>query len=339
MRKTIVTAFVALLAILAVSCDNISSGSSGLSGLSGRNDDGLVTVNLNIGGGGNSRSLTDTLAHSGTNRYEVIFRKQTTPGNYTYYQKDQAYAVTTQVKIPTGDYTANDAIILLGMNGDKTLLATGVISETSDGTTPDTLSPFSVTTTTTSVTFTVTSLEADISPVGTGFQIIGASTPGFTDHITTIASQKWFQVPTNTSNIRATLTISNFTGTGANIRRANGGTPVTFHEINPAPVITVFSVSSPAVGDAIGNGVFEITFTTPLNNAISTPDQYYITFNIPVVGFATTGVPNQVTWHIRGGTLTSNTPDHDGTTTPAAEAVPLAVVDDAATRDLIIDWS
>ena len=345
MRKTFVTAFVALLAILAVvSCDNISSGGSP----SGRNDDGMVTVSVNTGGGGGSRSLNNTLAHGAADHYEVIFRSGT-PASYAYHRTAQVYPVGARIKVPAGSYTTNDAIILLGRNSDTTLLATGRITGTTDGTTPNTTSPFTIDTTTTEVTFTVTSLEANISPgggVGKAFQIIETSgTPAINTVFTTagstatgsFASNPYFQVPKNTSNIRATLTITGFANTGPLIIKKGGGNPVTFQVAGSAASMTG-TVSSPADNAVIGTtGAFEITFTTPaiLGSTPPDPDRYMVLFEIPVVGYAN-AIAGQITWNIRGGTVAPDAWDYTGTT--GNRAVPLLVSETETELDLNVVW-
>jgi len=348
MRKTFVTAFVALLAILAVvSCDNISSGGSP----SGRNDDGMVTVSVNTGGGG-SRNLSDALANpnlvipGATDYLEVIFKSGSS------YSRTAAYYTTSgntgiKVKVPVGTYTASDAIILLGRNSDKTLLATGVLSATS---TSSTGPNFSVTTATTSVTFTVESLVTDISAgsaVSGDFKIVETSgTPAFSSTFTgktslgVYSGDNWFQVPSATAGIKATLTIDKFNNTGGLIVRGTTGTPVTFSGIAGSPAITAASVSSPAAaGTAIGtNGEIEITFTTP--TITTSPGRYMVTFTVPVVGFAN-GITDQIIWIIRAGTATSDDFIFDTVGGDVkARAIPLLVVNDPVDeRDLILGWS
>jgi hypothetical protein len=228
MKKTILTAFVALLVMLAVSCDNIP-------GQKPDTEDGFVTLSISTGGTAGGRSLSHALALGAANHIEVIFRKDTVPVSNTYkYYRAHGYLIEQlKVKIPTGTYQADDAILLIGLeNGtDHTLLATGMLDASELTGAGGTLV---VTSATDSITFDVKSLVADIhaGAVTPAFIVDPSSgtTPG------TLSSQgytaaniialhngsPWYQVPAATTGIKATLTIKGLDESGKYIVR-NGG--------------------------------------------------------------------------------------------------------------------
>jgi len=315
MRKTFVVALIAL-AVLFASCDFISELSTEKPEYTA---DGLelVTVSVNVGGTVGNRSLNDTIAQTVgvTDYFEVIFKTPKTgaPGSFSYYRKADAFALTVKIQIPVGNYGTggtSDAVVLLGKASDKTLLATGVITKVtySDSTADDVAAPFNITNKTSSITFTVEALEANIAAGGGAFQIVetsgkvpGSSTlkpvngggtgpfSGATDNggatYDDATIRRWFQVPPLTDEIGATLTISNFTNTGNFIIRKTSADPgVTFDPISGAPAIISPSVTSPAAKAQIGTtGVIGIQFSTPAITA--EPSKYQITLKIPVVGF------------------------------------------------------
>jgi hypothetical protein len=348
MRKTIVTALVTLLVMLAVvSCDSFITGEKPTA-------DGLVTLSISTGGtASNSRSINLDIAKEERDYVEVIFRKAIPkvdpsdpdePQLYDYYRTEGVYGSPLSIKVPTGTYKKEDAIVLAGKNlgaTDKRLLGTGlvtVVTTTVGGSATDTpigaTDTFTIGSTTTSITFTAHALVADLTAPGTdtdprAFAIIETSgTPaanmtkfvGKTGNAQS-SSNIWYQVPQETSGIKATLTIGGFDDTGVLIAR-NGTTGlVTFvgpdAENHP---ITVTSVSFAADGDpvdtdlpsygTIGDGVININFSTvtPGTGGFTAPaddhiGQYMVTFNIPVVGYATGISSSAITWHIRGGVI------------------------------------
>jgi len=322
MKKTIVTVFVALLVMLAVvSCD------SGLIKQRPDTDDGLVTLKINTDGTEAGRSLTHALALLAANHIEVIFRKQfpadppthPTP-YYKYYRAEGNLIETLYVKIPTGNYQPEDAIILIGRNGDKTLLATGMLDVDADEFDGGVLV---VDASINSIHFKARSLTAElrakrgVSDTWTPSFVIDTATgapplagQGFTADKTSITHDggPWFQVPKSTGTIGASLTIGGFeaaTGyqaSGPYIVRSGGTAPVTINGIGTGvPTIDDNSVT-PADGDPIGTGVIAFTFSTK-----ATMGEYDIIFEVPVVGYAKGIVPTiggtPVVWKIRGGTV------------------------------------
>jgi hypothetical protein len=221
MRKTFVVAFVALLAVLAlVSCDNII-GEKPEYDADGRQ---LVTLSIDTNEiVSNSRSLTIASAHK-----EALYAEVTFKVGGKFYHAAEFIALGLKVKIPVDTYTTADAVLLIGRKSDGTLLATGAL-DTGAASTID------VTLTNPTVSFIVTSLEADIHTgvydnagtptiVSSSF-VINEGSPATTP-ISTLAKWKanstkigtWFdgssfcfQVPTNVQDddgIVATLAIS-----------------------------------------------------------------------------------------------------------------------------------
>jgi len=299
MRKTFGLALIALLVMLALaSCDGIGPKSEDAG-------NGLVTLTINTGEtAGNSRSLSNTHAHAQDWLFvEVVFKFGSTPKYYRgsgYYGQD----ITMSVPVGTYDGTTNDAILLIGKKTDGTLLATGVLASTG------------ITTATTNVTFTVTSLAADISTVGTDlvFTNEGSLFSGKTK-LGNIGADTCFQVQTDQSSVTGTLTFSaGLASTGSKLKviaPAVTGDDLKITKIAGA-ALTSPSVT-PATGGNFGSNKIVITFDTPTSNAPSLVGAHEICFNIPVVAFAEeftnpsatppTG-PLHYTWYIRGGTKT-----------------------------------
>jgi len=351
MRKTFVVALIALVVMFAVtSCDNfpIPGGEKPEYTADGRK---LVTLSVNIGGTVNGRSLNDTNAKADADYVEVVFKHGS-----DYFRTEGYFPTPIKIKIPADDYEIDEAIVLVGKKSDSTLLATGVLTAT---TPPSTGLTFQIDENTTSITFTVTSLVANITAGGgagkafeihedsgnvggTGDKIEDTDFAGLTNNglFQTGAENPWFQVPVNTTGINATLTISGFSATGNKIVRVSGGTPLTFSKVTvAAEEIPSSSVTSPAVNDAIGaQGKIDITFATPTAIA-SSPNRYQIIFAVPVVGFQS-GITNQVTWNIRGGT--TNGFDFTTAGTGKEDSIPLLVVEEAIDEyelDLTLNWS
>ena len=346
MRKTFVIALIALMVMFAVtSCDNIPipGGEKPEYTADGRK---LVTLTVNIGGTENGRSLKDSLAKSEADFVEVIFKNGS-----DYFRADGVFPTPIKIKIPADTYTIDDAIVLVGMESGYVLLATGVISSTLPASVG---SGFTIDENTTKITFTVNSLEANITAgggVGKAFKIKEETgTPVAIEDDSNFANKTadgvygsdpsknpWFQLPKNTAGIQATLTISGFTATGNNIVIATGGDYVTFTKVTlGAEDLPSLSVTSHAINNPIGpNGEITIRLSTPVTIADS-PNRYGIIFNVPVVGYVR-GIPDQVTWRIRGG----NTSGFDHTKT-ANDTIPLLVYGAAPPNEYAIeaelDW-
>jgi len=334
MKKTIITAFVVLLVMLAfVTCDGFITEPGAEKAEYTADGQKLVTLKVNISGtAGNSRSLSDLIARGAANYAEVIFRQNLAsdpindPPVYKYYRGQGFFRLPITVKVPVQVYDEGEAIILIGrrIGTDTQLLATGIVTGGCD--LPDLLA--NATSSTITVSFTVTSLVADLTA--------DASTPAFTIDPTSLTDTTFtdylnlgsfnddedlcFLVPINETAISATLAIDGFSDTNDKIIVTSIDDIVIFTEQDSSMSaisssdITITSLDlSPSGGAPIVNTLNssgELTFEF----ATSTAGLYIITFNIPVVGFAkyvpvagttpstTPGLENQIIWYIRGGT-------------------------------------
>jgi hypothetical protein len=305
MRKTIVTALVVLLVMLAiVSCDSFSALPGAEKPEYTVDGERLVTVRVNISGTSGGRSLTGPLAKQEANYMEVIFRRGT-----KYYRAVGSVNDSLPIRIPAGEYSPTDAIMLIGRLSDHRLLATGALSATKD--------VQSTNTTTSTITFSVVSLTANISTTGTAFKIkedsgnpkINIQTGFTTTDITKqglIDDLPCFQVPTEIEDIEASLAITGFASTGT-IITVTGAPIITFAPTEATGMDALSATFFDSDGDpatfpaAIGtDGTIRFKFTTGDDGG-----QYKVTFNIPVVGFSGTAViPGRITWEIHGGTNT-----------------------------------
>jgi hypothetical protein len=369
MKKTIVTALVALLVMLAVSCDGIP-GQKPEYDADGQE---LVTLSVSVGETEGSRSLIKATAQEEGNYVEVIFRRKNFPsaGVNTYYRAEAVKNTTILIKIPADTYAIDDAIVLYGTQGNKTLLATGVVTGVTGSTfTPNT--SFVINTSTTKITFTLTALEADISPSATtSFVIVNDSgSPAIEDTLfdnnTTVnvsnagVQEKWFQLPYGSDDIEAILTINGLDVTGASkniIRSGTDSDSVKFmgpdgtnHPINPTVTFGAdLPTPTPVALGTVATGVINLKFTTKFSPAPSLTHngQYMIILDIPVVGFAkyvpevvspptpavNPSLSAAITWHIRGGIVPSQY-DH---TKNENEGIPLLVLHEPATDGIGIE--
>jgi len=323
--------------LLAASCN------SGIK-TPGVDEDGLVTLNVNTGGAaGNSRSLTAALAHLGADYMEVVFKDGTKyyRAKGDYYDN---YPTNIKVKVPAGTvgsektYDDTNAIILIGRESDGTLLATGVptaqIKVPGDS----------------AITFSVTSLTANISAVGTSaLTLTGSNTTG--GQFKGNSAKPSFQVPYGATGITATLNIGGLasqggtlTATGANIYPTAVTGLVTFYPVFGTPAsagITPTGYTAPtATATAIGaSSQLIFAFNTPAAPTPDTDYHYIITFDIPVVGFSTLSGPTDgagsapITWHIRGGTQSGT----DFTGASEAEGIPLIVTSDPSLQSITVN--
>jgi len=291
-----------------------------------------VNLKVKIGGSANSRALSDTLAKGSANYIEVIFKSGT-----DYYQADGLRDQVLSLKLPADNYTSANSILLVGKKGSKsgadfyTLLAVGTPSAGGN------LTSLPAGTNTAEITFTVTSLTADLYAGGTPtFAITNVFTTSHPDFVGKTADGTFhedlttcFQVPTGMTSadpITAKLEISGFgaTTTGATGTIVSNGTnaviftevgPTTGNPITVAPAGITFGIGT---GADVGKGTIGFSFETGSNKA-----NYVITFDIPVAGLSA-AISNALTWHICGGTDLAPT-NYQSATGSAKEGVALLV--------------
>jgi hypothetical protein len=287
MKKALLGTFVTLLVMVAfVSCDNVIGGSGGKYEYT---PDGKRMVEVSIVSN-MSRSITDVFAKGAANYMEVIFKDGT-----TYYQASGFMALPLKIKIPAKTYLTTEAILLLGRSNDKTLLATGMLSASADATVPNP-----------TFAFTVVAVEVDLrAGAASSFKIVESTVTAFAGKTMNgkYEEETCFQVPLNITTVGATLTFSGFDGpnpsapaSGPNVFMS-GISKITFTEIQTGlPTIGPITTVTPATG-ALGT-TGEVGFSFPTTTA----GVYAVYFEIGVVGFATTGVPDGIKWNLRGGT-------------------------------------
>jgi len=333
MRKTFVVALVALVVVLAVtSCDFIT-------GLGSENAaDGYVTVKVNINEiGSNSRSLSQDIAENGFNFVEVFIKDGSDGATYTRAAGNPALVTMT---VKTDVYTATDALILVGRSSgaERILLGAGRLAPSS----------YNVVSTTTSLTFNVTALKADLSTLGTSFVISTDFTNDYAGFEPTEGSyeddngdvQDCFQVPIGQAGIEASLTIDGFdssatSNTGTDIFVT--GKSVTFLSLDGGDDLnSSVSVTSPTINAAIGPNSLEIAFEFDSEGKSA----YMITFDVSVKGISATTVPGASTttnWSIRGGYVTGLA--FTGTSTNNGVALVVVNPDEAEIGSIGIgDW-
>jgi hypothetical protein len=101
------------------------------------------------GGGGNARALTTDLAKAGYDYVEVVFHK-----DGRYYRASGFKGQNFTIALPAGTYGPGNAVAFVGRESDHTLLAVGVMTTPNDGI---------ITAATTSVTFILEALTADVT--------------------------------------------------------------------------------------------------------------------------------------------------------------------------------
>jgi hypothetical protein len=309
MKKALLGTFVTLFIMLAlISCDSII-GDLGPAKPVEYTPDGQKLVEVSIVCD-IDRSITNAIAKNAANYMEVIFKK-----GGQFYRAEGLRFLPLKVKIPAGSYVIGDAILLLGRNSDKTLLATGILT-----------SNFTASSSS-SISFTVTSLGVDLSNVGNSFSIdettgsvtISGSGSGFDGETSNGNYQGTgcFQVPSGSNGIKASLTFSGFNSTGADIEMDSTSSIVSIIRNSTPSAVTVPITLPASVTTGIGTGIFEFTFDT-LTTTGDDVDIYLLYFDIKVVGFQA-GITSAILWSIRGGT--SDGADIGDTETKEAEGV------------------
>ena len=319
MKKTILTALVVLLVMLAfASCDNIITEPGAEKPGYTYTADGqkFVTVSIKTGGtAGSSRSLSNAIARGAADYVEVIFKEEVPPvapatdSTYNYYKAEGNLNTTLTILLPVKTYNSSNSVMLIGRNSDKTLLATGTI----DG-------PVDLSKGISEITFTVTSLNVNLTAGGGSFTITNKAALGAfkddTENGVFYNSSTCFLVP-QSSGIMASLTISGFGDAGDNILEKvdsttfNPLTSLTFNKYTNGTPASTSDIDviylSPATISSSGGCEISFVLDTDTNSA---EGYYAIYFEIPVIGLNTIAIPvitsNPIgaglTWYIRGGT-------------------------------------
>jgi hypothetical protein len=291
MKKALLGTFVTLLVMAAlVSCDDVIGGLGGEKAEYTPDGKRLVEVSIvnNMG-----RSITNQFAKDAANYMEVIFKD-----GGTYYQASGFMALPLKIKIPAKTYPTTDAILLLGRSNDKTLLATGMLSAAANATVPNP-----------TFTFAVVAVGVDLrAGVASSFAIDESTVTAFLGKTMNgkYSGETCFQVPLNITTVGASLTFSGFElpdppstapASGPNVFMS-GISKITFTEIQTGlPTIGPITTVSPLTGATLGT-TGKVGFSFPTTTA----GVYAVYFEIGVVGFATTGVPDAIKWNLRGGT-------------------------------------
>lgn len=316
MKKTVLALFAVLLVLSLAGCE--SGDDSNDPNLS-KVPDGMVKLTINV----ESPSRALNLANAGTasNYYEVIFKYGT-----KYYEVQWTGATSPSIIIPTGNYaaTGNDAVLFAGtaVGGNNVLLGVGTLNTTA------------IASTTTSVTFTVTSLKTG---GGTGFAITGPSEDGsghdYTGPSTTLtyggvpvyaippagyvagtppAAQaiggKWSlsAVPSNDKVIvSGAWTITSVTTITPGTTTAFGGAALTYTPgANPASGTALgatedfeFTIAVPGTGS---DGVTGFYINVPVRAFGAITYEPFASDGVTVTSTGTSATP--VVWNIRGGT-------------------------------------
>jgi hypothetical protein len=267
-------------------------------------ENGQRLVNLSIPTGNlkTSKSLTEDLAKAAVDYYEVVFYNDTED---KYYRTSGVKGRTLKISVPVGDYdnSADKAVIFAGTNNEKTLLATGVISATSDGG----VGSQEITSATTSVTFELTALEAAIfDDAASAFQVTfgGYETSGSNHYTKTIGGKTYpyFQIPRETDNITAEL---EFTGLPA----ANLILATADPQLNSASVIRPSDAQVLVGLENDTGGILDAGFLTTANNLVKikistnldaiTDGWAAISFDIPVIAIHADAGGDL--WHVLSG--------------------------------------
>ena len=266
----------------------------------------LVNLSIPTGGGGAisaSRSLTATLDRLGVDYYEVVFYYSS---ETTYYRTAGVKGRTLKISVPEGNYNNSGdfkAVIFAGTYNEKTLLAVGTI--TSTVTNGISVENAVIASGTTSVTFTLEALEAEIwagDSSAFGITETGITTESNDNFYTTQIGSKdypFFKIPAN-SNTAAELTITGLPEDDLILGTAN---PIVSNAnvINTeAKVLVDFTIED--------SGIQRDEFLTDSNNVVAikidttdNPSDGWaaISFDIPVIAILANDHGDQ--WHIRSG--------------------------------------
>jgi hypothetical protein len=328
MKKTVFALFAVMLVLSLATCDLLDPPEAARR----LTEDGMVSLIINVAGGGIGRALTTSNAQGAVNYYEVVFKSGS-----NYYQIEFAPGATATdrtISIPAGTYsTAADAVMFAGnkVGTDYTLLAVGIITATNAG------AGATITGSTTGVTFTLSALKATIGGTGSAFKITGPNPANVTnfDYRTITVGSSTTKVggtypvfpipPAGYANTDATFTAAgNIVGQYSITLPNNTGV---FLQANWSATSAGYAADTPNVGTTVG--ITEDTASHTIGTALGNPCVFTFLVNVtgggivdglcavsieaPVYPLSSTarlaatnanGATN--VWHIRGGTSAAN---------------------------------
>ena len=307
MKKAIFTALVVLLALLAVTCDNaLMSQKLSSEALPAAGPD-FVTVGINISAG-RSRALDKTQAQSIVEAaggfYEVVFVKGGAPAITVRDNTERTGFSTWKVTVPKASYTdtntgADKAVLFVGRDSDKTLLAIGTLA--SPG------ADFTVVPPPASVTFELTTITSalDATPANSAFNITHADAPpgkyivkvlsGPADG-GAVSNALVHQIPKGLSGVAGTYTFKGLTAGVVSIVNAEA-------RFKPASIDDGVSITTGVTSAAVSGTTLTVQTTLNTPNA---PGYAKISVEVPVFAISTDKSPDYgkneaIKWYIRGG--------------------------------------
>ena len=266
----------------------------------------LVNLSIPTGAIDASRSPTADLAKAAVDYYEVVFFNTS---ESAYYRTAGVKGRTLKISVPVGNY-ANKAVIFAGTSDEKTLLAVGTITSNITGGSEVLSNPALITNETTSVTFTLTPLKAEIYNARTSaFKVTLAgykTSNGNDNHYTKTIGGKdypYFKIPANRDDITAELAITDLPNANLILATADPQLNSASSVISPASAKVLVGLENDG---GILNGSFlrpayrtvKIKINTTLDRA-TTDGWAAISIDIPVVALAAAANGDQ--WHVRSG--------------------------------------
>ena len=227
-----------------------------------------------------------------------------------YYRTAGIKGRTLKISVPEGDYdnTTNKAVIFAGTSDEKTLLAVGTITAV-NGVEVGVGGSITIDGATTSVTFTLTPLQAEIyDDTASAFKVTlnGYRTDHDTNqnHHTIVIGGKnypFFKIPAGTEEITAQLTIAGLPDTNLVFATAapqlNNASVI--HPATSKVLVGLTQVSTIAAGTVLKNSrTVRIKISTKVDTA-KTDGWAAISFDIPVIAIDPGANGDQ--WHVRSG--------------------------------------
>ena len=307
MKKAIFAALVALPALLLAACDNAVLPGTLASGASPAAGSDFVTIGINISAD-RSRALDKTQAQSIVEAaggfYEVVFVKGGAPAITVRDNTDRAGFSTWKVTVPKASYTntntgADKAVLFVGRDTDKTLLAIGVLSSAG--------ADFTVVPPPTSVTFELTTITSalDATPANSAFNITHADAPpgkyivkvlsGPADG-GAVSNALVHQIPKGLSGVVGTYKFEGLAGGVVSIVNAEA-------RFKPASIDDGVSITTGVTTANISGTTLTVQTTLNTPNA---PGYAKISVEVPVFAISTDKSPEYgkneaIKWFIRGG--------------------------------------